>query len=67
MPYFMYTRVVGNVYYNTCTRSIKREPGDKQRTVVWLILSNVRVVDACKPARVMPDALSIHARTSGNT
>ena len=39
IPYLMYTRVVGNVYYNTCTRSMKCRPGDRQRTVVWLILS----------------------------
>ena len=35
----MYTRVVGNVYYNTCTRSMKCGQGDGRRTVVWLNIS----------------------------
>ena len=39
MPYFIHKRVVGNVYYNTCTQSMKCRPGDRRRTVVWLILS----------------------------
>ena len=38
MPYLIHKRVVGNVYYNTCARSVKCGPGDRQRTVVWLIL-----------------------------